>query len=75
MTKRRDFIKKSVIGLTTGIAIGGMGLSTKSSASVFSSDVLPPKDWHVDPEWSKVKYSDWGGRESQPNLAQWMGFW
>lgn len=61
MEKRRDFIKKSVIGLTSGIAIVGMGISTKSSASIFSGDALPPKDWHGDPEWNKVKYGDWGG--------------
>ncbi len=33
MTKRREFIKKSVIG-SAGIAIGGMGLSPKSYASI-----------------------------------------
>ena len=33
MTKRRDFIKKSVIG-TAGITIGGFGFSTKSYASI-----------------------------------------
>ena len=33
MTKRRDFIKKSVIG-SAGIAIGGMGFSSKSYASI-----------------------------------------
>jgi len=33
MTKRREFIKKSVLG-TAGIAIGGMGLSPKTYASI-----------------------------------------
>jgi len=33
MTKRRDFIRKSVLG-TAGLAIGGMGLSARSYASV-----------------------------------------
>ncbi|HBE43726.1 MAG TPA: dehydrogenase [Bacteroidales bacterium] len=33
MTKRRDFIKKSTLG-AAGIVIGGMGLSSKSYASV-----------------------------------------
>jgi len=33
MTKRRDFIKKSIAG-SAGIAIGGMGFSAKSYASV-----------------------------------------
>lgn len=37
MTKRRDFIKKSVLG-TAGIAIGGMGLSSKSYASIIGSN-------------------------------------
>lgn len=63
MTKRRDFIRKSVLG-TTGIAIGSMGLSCKTSVSddgKAASDIVPQKDWHTDAEWSKVKYGDWGG--------------
>jgi len=62
MTKRRDFIRKSVIG-TTGIAIGSMGFSIKSPASIPTPtvDAQPQKDWHTDPAWSKIKYGDWGG--------------
>src|SRR5450759_839569 len=62
MTKRRDFIWKSVIG-TTGIAIGSMGFSSKSPASTPTPtvDAQPQKDWHTDPAWSKIKYGDWGG--------------
>ena len=37
MTKRRDFIKQSVLG-TAGIAIGGMGFSASSYASVVGSN-------------------------------------
>jgi len=37
MTKRRDFIKKSVMG-TAGIAIGGMGFSSKSYASIIGAN-------------------------------------
>ena len=37
MTKRRDFLKKSIIG-TAGIAIGGMGFSAKSYASIFGAN-------------------------------------
>ena len=37
MTERRDFIKKSVIG-TAGIAIGGMGFSTKTYASIIGAN-------------------------------------
>ena len=37
MTQRRDFIKKSVLG-TAGIAIGGMGFSSKSYASIIGSN-------------------------------------
>ncbi|MBA7559042.1 Inositol 2-dehydrogenase/D-chiro-inositol 3-dehydrogenase [subsurface metagenome] len=37
MTKRRDFIKKSVIG-TAGIAIGGMGFGSKSYASIIGAN-------------------------------------
>ncbi len=37
MTKRREFIKKSVIG-TAGIAIGGLGMTSKSYASIQGSN-------------------------------------
>jgi predicted dehydrogenase len=37
MTKRRDFIKKSMIG-TAGVAIGGMGFSPKSYASIIGAN-------------------------------------
>src|SRR5687768_7685386 len=37
MTKRRDFIKKSVMG-TAGLAIGGLGFSAKSYASIIGSN-------------------------------------
>jgi predicted dehydrogenase len=37
MTQRRDFIKKSALG-TAGIAIGGLGLSAKSYASVLGAN-------------------------------------
>ncbi len=37
MTKRREFIKKSVLG-TAGIAIGGMGLSSRSYASIIGAN-------------------------------------
>ena len=37
MTKRRDFIKKSVLG-TAGIAIGGIGFSAKSYASIIGAN-------------------------------------
>jgi predicted dehydrogenase len=37
MTKRRDFIKKSVLG-TAGLAIGGVGFSSKSYASIIGSN-------------------------------------
>ena len=37
MTKRRDFIKKSVLG-TAGIAIGGMGFSSKSYTSIIGAN-------------------------------------
>ena len=37
MTKRRDFIKNGAIG-TAGIAIGGMGFSAKSYASILGSN-------------------------------------
>lgn len=37
MTKRREFIKKSVLG-TAGLTIGGMGFSSKSYASIIGSN-------------------------------------
>ena len=37
MTKRREFIKKSVMG-TAGLAIGGLGFSAKSYASIIGSN-------------------------------------
>jgi hypothetical protein len=37
MTKRRDFIKQSMLG-TAGIAIGGVGFSAKSYAAVIGSN-------------------------------------
>ena len=37
MTKRRDFIKKSILG-SAGIAIGGMGFSPKSYASIIGAN-------------------------------------
>jgi uncharacterized protein len=61
MTKRRNFIKKSIIG-TTGIAIGGIGSSYSiASIPIPTVDDQIQKDWHTDPEWRKIKYGDWGG--------------
>ena len=57
MTKRRDFIKKSVLGLTAGVVTGGMSLNAKPT-NLLS---VAQKDWHTDPEWSKIKYGGWGG--------------
>jgi predicted dehydrogenase len=37
MTKRRDFIRKSILG-SAGIAIGGIGFSAKSYASIIGSN-------------------------------------
>ncbi len=37
MTRRRDFIKKSIIG-TAGMAIGGIGISAKSYASIMGAN-------------------------------------
>ena len=37
MTKRREFIRKTIIG-TAGLTIGGIGLSTKSYSSVIGSN-------------------------------------
>ncbi|VAW25131.1 amidohydrolase 2 [hydrothermal vent metagenome] len=66
MTKRRDFIKKSVLGLTAGIATGGMSLNAKPSTSVSIANGGVQKDWHKDPEWREIKYGGWGGPGVSP---------
>lgn len=62
MTKRRDFFRKSVIG-TAGIALGGIGFSSRSNASTsaLTVDGQLQKEWHRDPVWIKTKYGAWGG--------------
>ena len=67
MSKRRDFIRGSVIG-TAGIAFGGMGFSSKSYASTPAQTVgsQPQKDWQTDPAWIKTKYGAWGGPGVDP---------
>lgn len=67
MTKRRDFIKKSVLGITAGIATGGRSLSAESSIPVAVVN-RTQKDWQHDAEWMKIKFGDWGGPgvSSQP---------
>ncbi|MFV0267885.1 MAG: amidohydrolase family protein, partial [Draconibacterium sp.] len=61
MTKRRDFIKKSAIGLTAGITTGGLGFSTNSCATEPSGNEQTQKNWQADPELRRIKYGDWGG--------------
>jgi len=61
MTKRRDFIKKSSIGLAAVITIGIKDFTAKSSPSIPTVTTGSQKDWHTDPEWRKIKYGDWGG--------------
>lgn len=62
MTERRDFIKKSMLG-TAGIAIGGMGFSSKSYASIIGANdrinvaiigIRSRGKAHID-EWSGLK--------------------
>ena len=62
MVKRRDFFRKSLVG-TAGIALSGMAFNCKSPDSSSTSANHGPlqKDWHTDPEWSKIKYGEWGG--------------
>jgi uncharacterized protein len=69
MTKRRDFIKKSILG-STGLTIAGIGLGSASSCSEGSANGSSQGDvvWQNDPEWVDVKFGDWGGPgvSSQP---------
>jgi uncharacterized protein len=62
MTKRRDFLRKSAIG-TAGLTLGSLAIGCKSPASdpVKAAAGSLSKDWHADPEWSKIRYGDWGG--------------
>ncbi len=60
MTKRRDFIKKSVIG-TTGIALGSIVPGCNSPTQAPAPAPVAEKDWHTDPEWNRIKYGEWGG--------------
>jgi len=64
MTKRRDFIKKSVLG-TAGIAIGGIGFSSKSYASIIGANdrinlavigIRNQGSFHIE-SWCKLKES------------------
>jgi predicted TIM-barrel fold metal-dependent hydrolase len=63
MTRRRDFIRNSIVG--SGLAVAGMGFKLKSFDSVLTSNPIEAgqsqKDWHRDPEWRKIKYGEWGG--------------
>ena len=61
MVKRRDFIKKGVLGLTTAIATGGTNLNANVSTKVSMDNDPVQKDWQHDPEWTRVKFGDWGG--------------
>jgi uncharacterized protein len=61
MTKRRNFIKKSILGLTAGVVTGGMSLNAKPTNLLSVANSAAQKDWHTDPEWSKIKYGGWGG--------------
>ncbi len=58
MTKRRNFIRKSILG-TAGIAISGTGFSSGSYTSTISDSAQ--KNWQSDPIWRKVKYGEWAG--------------
>jgi len=76
MTKRRDFFRRSVVG-TAGIALGGIGFSSKSYASTpaLTVDGQPQKDWQTDPVWIKTKYGAWGGPGVDPTPGPMILFW
>ncbi len=61
MSKRRDFIKKSTLGLVGGMAFGKMSYGEVSPASSITEDAGLQKNWQADPEWRRIKYGDWGG--------------
>ena len=62
MTKRREFIKKSITGIT-GLTIAGIGAGASSSFTDGSAKGSSRGDvvWQEDPEWVRVKFGDWGG--------------
>jgi uncharacterized protein len=61
MTKRRDFIRKSAMGLTAGLTAGGLSIGRESYASLQTANARILEDWQSDPRWIEMKYGDWGG--------------
>lgn len=61
MSKRREFIKRSALGLAGGIMIREMNFGIKSFASPQTVVAGVQKNWQTDPLWKKNKYGDWGG--------------
>jgi len=63
MTKRREFIKNSVLGLAATTTAGSFGIAVKccKSAPRFETQRQLKKNWQEDPEWKKMKYGDWAG--------------
>ena len=68
MTKRREFIKKSVLGLAATTAVGSFGIAVKrcKPAPRFETQRQSKKNWQEDPEWRKMKYGDWAGPGVSP---------
>lgn len=68
MTKRREFIKKSVLGLAATTAVGSFGIAVKrcKPAPRFETQRQLKKNWQEDPEWRKMKYGDWAGPGVSP---------
>jgi hypothetical protein len=73
MTKRREFIKKSVLG-SASLAIGGMGLSARTYRSITGSNdrinvavigLRSRGTAHLD-EWSVLKDSQLGRNYRKP---------
>ena len=63
MTKRREFIKNSVLGLAATTTAGSFGIAVKccKPAPRFETQRQLKKNWQEDPEWKKMKYGDWAG--------------
>lgn len=58
MSERRDFIRKSAMGLAAGLSAGGLGIGIKSCSSPQPENIKLIKNWHNDPQWINLHVAD-----------------
>jgi len=69
MAGRREFIRNGAVGVSLGLASGGIGVIAGScSTAPAEAGTASQHDWQHDAEWMKMKFGDWGspGVSSQP---------